>query len=69
MKFIKKFVKWFLGIFIFLILFLYIFDYDYLIKAVRTVYLQGHITAYLDDYKEFDNRVIEKGNYVYEWSA
>ena len=68
MKFIKKFIKWFLGIFILLILFLYIFDYDYLIKAVRTVYLQGHITAYLDDYKEFDNRVIEKGKYVYEWS-
>lgn len=68
MKFIKKFVKWFLGISILLILFLYIFDYDYLIKAVRTVYLQGHITAFLEDYKEFDNRVIEKGSSIDKWA-
>ncbi len=67
MKFLKKFIKWFLIVFTLLIAFLYIFDYDYLIKAVRTVYLQGHITAFLDDYKEFDNRIIEKGNSIDKW--
>ena len=61
MKFIKKFVKSiaiFLGL---LIIMLYVFDYDYMLKAVRTIYAKGHKTAYLEDYKEFDNRVIENG--------
>ena len=30
-------------------------------KAVRTIYLNGHTTAFLEDYKYFDNRTIEKG--------
>lgn len=68
MKFLKKFFKWVIILFTLLIAFLYIFDYDYLIKAVRTTYLQGHVTAFLDDYKEFDNKVIEKGNIIDEWS-
>ena len=44
-----------------LIIVLYITDTDYLIKAVRTIYLQGYTTAYLEDYKKFDNQVIENG--------
>lgn len=50
-----------------LIVLLYIFDYDYIIKAVRTVYMQGHITAFLEDYEEFDNRKIETGSFIDEW--
>ena len=59
MKFLKKFFKWLLIIFGLLIAILYITDTDYLIKAVRTIYLQGYTTAYLEDYKKFDNQVIE----------
>jgi CubicO group peptidase (beta-lactamase class C family) len=44
-----------------LTVFLYVFDLDYLIKAVRTIYARGYTTAYLEDYKVFDNRVIEAG--------
>ena len=57
----KKLLK---GIFIFLALLivgLYITDTDYLLKAVRTIYLTGHSTAYLEDYKKFDNQPIDMG--------
>ncbi|WP_027001364.1 serine hydrolase domain-containing protein [Hugenholtzia roseola] len=37
----------------------YSLDMDYLLKGVRTIYLQGHQTAFLGDYKEFDNRTIK----------
>ncbi len=67
MKFIKKFIKWTIIVFSSLIAFLYIFDYDYLIKAVRTIYMQGHVTAFLDDYKEFENRKIETGKLIDNW--
>ena len=59
MKFIVKFFKWLLIILALTIAILYITDTDYLIKAVRTIYLKGHTTAYLEDYKEFDNQIIE----------
>lgn len=61
MKFLKKLLK-FLVIFLGLtIVALYITDTDYLIKAVRTIYAKGHTTAFLEDYKEFDNQVIKNG--------
>jgi len=59
MKFLKKLFKWLAILIGFLIVVLYITDTDYLIKAVRTIYLQGYTTAYLEDYKKFDNQVIE----------
>ena len=59
MKFLKKFLKFLLVFFALLIAVLYITDTDYLIKAVRTIYLKGHTTAFLEDYKKFDNQAIE----------
>lgn len=38
---------------------LYITDTDYLLKAVRTIYAKGYTTAFLEDYKEFDNAVVK----------
>lgn len=61
MKFFKKILKWLAILIGILIIALYITDTDYLIKAVRTIYLQGFTTAYLEDYKKFDNQVIENG--------
>ncbi|HLT34314.1 MAG TPA: serine hydrolase [Aquaticitalea sp.] len=61
MKFLKKFLKWLLILFVLLVAVLYITDTDYLLKAVRTIYLKGYTTAYLEDYKEFDNKVVENG--------
>lgn len=61
MKFLKKFLKWILILLVLTIAILYITDTDYLIKAVRTIYLKGYTTAYLEDYKEFDNEVVANG--------
>jgi CubicO group peptidase (beta-lactamase class C family) len=61
MRFLKNFIKWtiiFLGL---TVAILYITDTEYLIKAVRTIYLKGYTTAYLEDYKEFDNKAVENG--------
>lgn len=59
MKFIKFFLKIIAAAIVLLVVTLYATDTDYLIKAVRTIYLKGHTTAFLEDYKSFDNRVIE----------
>lgn len=58
MKFLKKLLKVLVIIFGLLIAILYITDTDYLIKAVRTIYMKGHTTAFLEDYKEFDNQAV-----------
>ncbi|ALM49157.1 beta-lactamase [Flavobacterium psychrophilum] len=57
----KKFLLWLVGLLTAIVLLLYIFDVDYLLKAVRVVYLHGKTTAYLDDYTHFDNRTVKKG--------
>lgn len=59
MKYIKKTIKWLLILIGLTVAILYITDTDYLIKAVRTIYMRGYTTAFLDDYKRFDNQVIE----------
>lgn len=61
MKFLKKTLKVIVILFALLIAVLYITDTDYLIKAVRTIYLRGYTTAFLDDYKRFDNATINIG--------
>lgn len=61
MNSIKKILKGIVVFFGLLIITLYVFDYDYMLKAMRTIYLQGHTTAFLEDYKEFDNHTIATG--------
>ena len=61
MKRLFTYFKWFFISSVGFILILYIFDVDYLLRAVKTVYLKGHTTAFLEDYKEFPNRTIQKG--------
>ena len=61
MKILKRIFLSLISLILILIIALYVFDYDYLIKAVRTIYFTGHTTAYLEDYKKFDNTTIEAG--------
>lgn len=61
MTFLKTCFKWFTILFTLLIASLYVTDTDYMIKALRTIYLRGHTTAFLDDYKRFDNTIINNG--------
>lgn len=44
---------------LFLTAILFIFDYDYLLKGIRTIYLSGHSTAYIDDFPHFDNAIVQ----------
>ncbi|MBT8256867.1 MAG: beta-lactamase family protein [Bacteroidia bacterium] len=61
MKALIRFIKRLILTILLLIAILYIFNYDYMLKAVRTIYMQGHSTAFLNDFKEFDNDTIEAG--------
>lgn len=68
MQNVTKFFKW-LGIslaflIVLLIILLYVFRVDYILKGVYVTYLHGHNTAYLSDYKHFDNHTIhhQSGN-------
>ncbi len=67
MKVLKKILIWFVAIFAVLIALLYLFKVDYLITAVRKIYFNGHVTAFLDDYKEFENRTIPKSHTPQPW--
>ncbi|WP_299367464.1 serine hydrolase [Winogradskyella sp.] len=67
MKFLKKLFKYLIILLGLLVLVLYITDTDYLLKAVRVTYMKGHTTAYLEDYKHFDNRTIEASDNPQPW--
>lgn len=67
MKFIKKLLKWLIGIIAVLVIASYIFDYDYILKGIRVVYFTGHSTAFIDDYPYFENDTIKKGTHTDAW--
>ncbi|SFU27090.1 CubicO group peptidase, beta-lactamase class C family [Pustulibacterium marinum] len=62
MKFIKKFFKWLFILLLVSCLALHLLGYGYLFKAVKTIYFNGHTTAFLSDYKYFDNAEIDNGS-------
>jgi CubicO group peptidase (beta-lactamase class C family) len=68
MKILKKSLLWFVIVITSVIVLAYVFNVDYLLKAVRTIYVNGHTTAFLEDYKEFDNRTIDKDNIGQSWA-
>lgn len=67
MKKIFRFILLFIFFILLLLISLYAFGYGYLVKAVRTTYLTGHTTAFIDDYSYFKNRVIPNGDTIQEW--
>ena len=67
MKHFKKLLKFLVIFFGLLITVLYITDTDYLIKAVRTIYMKGYTTAFLEDYKDFDNQTIAASENPQAW--
>jgi len=46
---------------------LYISDYNYLLTAVSKIYFKGHTTAFLSDYKHFDNRILPASKTPEPW--
>ena len=66
----RGFKKAIFGILLFLVLLvtlLYILDYDYIFKGISSMYLDGHTTAYIEDYTEFPNRRIEAPATAQPW--
>lgn len=58
MKFIRHIIRFLLFFIAISIALAYIFDVDYLLKGIRTIYLKGHTTAFLEDYQAFDNDTV-----------
>ena len=46
---------------------LYISKYSYLLRGITTIYLTGHTTAYLEDYKKFSNDIVFNSNSPQPW--
>ncbi len=57
MKILKRILQFILTLIILIVIGLYITDTDYLIKAIRCTYLQGHTTASIDDAQYFDHNI------------
>ncbi len=67
MKFIIRLLGIITATLLFGILMLNIFDYGYILRGVKITYLNGYKTVYIDDYIEFDNRIIKAGNNPQPW--
>lgn len=61
MKYFLRFLKWFAAILAVLVIGMYIFGVGYIFKGIYVIYMQGHETAYLDDYRYFDNHEVKTG--------
>ncbi|MDX1761562.1 MAG: serine hydrolase [Christiangramia sp.] len=68
MKKLVRIILFFLGFLLFASLLLYVLGYGYIFKAVSTVYLTGHKTAFIDDYPYFDNNVIHDADSTQQWA-
>ncbi|WP_026836751.1 serine hydrolase domain-containing protein [Gillisia sp. JM1] len=64
MRLFLKIIGAFLATILLVVILLYLFNYDYILKGIQVIYLKGHNTAYIDDYPEFENRVIEADSSV-----
>ncbi|WP_413511670.1 serine hydrolase domain-containing protein [Myroides odoratus] len=61
MKLLWKILKGLLITCVGIVILAYVFQVDYLFTAVRTIYFNGHKTAFLDDYPYFPTREIKAG--------
>ncbi|MDX1762370.1 MAG: serine hydrolase, partial [Christiangramia sp.] len=62
-----KILLLFIGFLLLASLVLYGLGYEYIFKGIRTTYLTGHKTAFIDDYPYFNNHVIQNSEKVQEW--
>ena len=66
MKRLKRILLGLFGVIALFISGLYLTDTDYLLRAVRVTYLNGHKTAFIDDHPYFDNDEVAVGQ-AQEW--
>ncbi|WP_026451190.1 serine hydrolase domain-containing protein [Aequorivita capsosiphonis] len=67
MKIIKKFFKWIFVILFAIVIGLYFTGNAYILKGIWVVYLHGHTTAYIDDFKYFENDEIPASKNPQPW--
>ena len=67
MKKLVKILLLFIGFLLLASLVLYGLGYEYIFKGIRTTYLTGHKTAFIDDYPYFNNHVVQNSEKVQEW--
>ncbi|SRX52802.1 serine hydrolase [Aequorivita sp. CIP111184] len=67
MQKIKKLFKWIFILLVTLVIGLYITGYGYILKGIWVVYLHGHTTAYIDDFKFFETEEISASNNLQPW--
>src|ERR1051326_5997053 len=60
-KILKSFLKWLLIILIILNILILVSGKTYLYKGFANTYLKGRVTADIDEYKIFDNRIVKSG--------
>ena len=46
---------------------LYISKYNYILRGVSKIYLTGHVTAYISDYKVYDNHTLPASENPTPW--
>ena len=54
----KKILSSLVFLLLLLLSLLYISPYNYLLRGISTIYLSGHTTAFLEDYKRFENDTV-----------
>lgn len=67
MKIFKRLILGLLAVVVLLVVALYATGYGYILRGVRVTYLNGHSTAFLDDYKYFNNDTLFKSNTPQPW--
>lgn len=67
MKHITRILKWVFILLAAIVISLYITGYGYIIKGIWVVYLHGHTTAFIDDFKYFENDQIPASNLPQPW--
>ncbi|MDT0689670.1 serine hydrolase [Salegentibacter sp. F188] len=67
MKKLFRFIGYFLGFLLLVVALLYLLGYNYIFRGIEVTYLEGHSTAYIDDYTEFQNRKIATSEAAQEW--
>ena len=67
MKRLKKFLKWVFIVLIVFVIGLYVTGYAYILKGVWVVYLHGHTTAFIDDFKFFESEKIPASTNPQPW--
>ncbi|MDC7995058.1 serine hydrolase domain-containing protein [Altibacter sp. HG106] len=63
----KRFLLFFFAIILFLLGLMHVTDTTYILKGIRVVYFTGHTTAFIDDFKYFDNDTIPPSNTPQPW--